>query len=107
MEEDGSILFTSHHQEKELRPGDGHEEFIPAFNAYTPPGTVEGDLIYVHYARVEDLRQLKEMGMNVTGKICMARYFFFKSTLKSLKLVRTLVSICTFLDMAKSFEATK
>ena len=42
-----------------LRKGDDHPEFIHAFNAYTPPATIEGDLVYVHYARVEDLRKLK------------------------------------------------
>ena len=48
----------------EIFPPYSHPEFIDAFNAYTPPDTVEGDLVYVHYARVEDLEQLKEMGMN-------------------------------------------
>ena len=74
MDDNGQEIFTSKHKEVELRPGDGHPEFIDAFNAYTPPATIEGDLVYVHYARVEDLKQLKELGMDVSGKICMARY---------------------------------
>ena len=75
MDGNDTILFTSKHKETELRAGDDHPEFIHAFNAYTPPATIEGDLVYVHYARVEDLRKLKtELGIDVKGKICMARY---------------------------------
>lgn len=70
----GDIAFTSKHKEVELRPGDDHANFIHAFNAYTPGKTVEGDLVYVHYARVEDLQKLKELKVEVKGKICMARY---------------------------------
>ena len=75
MDSNGKTLFTSKHKETELRKGDDHPEFIHAFNAYTPPATVEGDLVYVHYARVGDFRKLKtELGIDVKGKICMARY---------------------------------
>merc|ERR1712156_1160797 len=75
LDGNGDIIFTSQHKEKELREGDDHPEFVHAFNAYSPPGTVEGDLVYVHYARVEDIRKLKtELGIDLKGKICMARY---------------------------------
>ena len=47
MDSNGKTLFTSKHKETELRKGDDHPEFIHAFNAYTPPATVEGDLVYV------------------------------------------------------------
>ena len=75
LDGNGETIFTSKHKEVELRAGDDHPDFIDAFNAYTPPATIEGDLVYVHYARVEDLRQLKnELNVDLTGKICMARY---------------------------------
>ena len=74
IDENGSTIFTSKHKEEPLREGDDHPDFIHAYNAYTPPGTVEGDLVYVHYARVEDLKQLKDWGIDLKGKICMARY---------------------------------
>ena len=75
LDGNGNTIFTSQHKEKELREGDDHPEFVHAFNAYSPPGTVEGDLVYVHYARVEDLQKLKtELGIDLKGKICMARY---------------------------------
>ena len=75
MDANGTTFFTSKHKEEELRDGDDHPEFINAFNAYTPPGTIKGDLVYVHYGQVEDFRKLRtELGIDVKGKICMARY---------------------------------
>jgi N-acetylated-alpha-linked acidic dipeptidase len=57
-----------------VRKGDEHPDFIDAFNAYSPAATVTGDLVYTHYARVEDLRKLQELGVNMTGKIALSRY---------------------------------
>ena len=59
LDENDQVIHTTQHREKKLIDGDVGENFIDAFNAYTPPGTVEGDLVYVHYARVEDLRKVK------------------------------------------------
>ncbi len=33
-----------------------------------------GRLVYVNYGRVEDLRELEDMGVSVQGHICIARY---------------------------------
>ena len=74
LDENDQVIHTTQHREKKLIDGDVGENFIDAFNAYTPSGTVEGDLVYVHYARVEDLRKVKELGLDLRGKICMARY---------------------------------
>ena len=35
----------------DCRPEDAHDEFIHAFNAYSPPGDVTGELVYVNYGR--------------------------------------------------------
>ena len=75
LNENNEIIFTCQHKEKELRKGDDHPEFVHAFNAYTPAATIEGDLVYVHYARVEDLKKLRtELSIDLKGKICLARY---------------------------------
>ena len=74
LNENGTSIFTSKHKEEPLIDGDSGPNFIDAFNAYTPNGTIEGDLVYVYYARVEDLRKVMELGMDLDGKICMARY---------------------------------
>ena len=37
--------------------------------------SLQGDLVYVNYARTEDFFKLeREMGINCTGKIVIARY---------------------------------
>ncbi|XP_037696982.1 N-acetylated-alpha-linked acidic dipeptidase 2 isoform X2 [Choloepus didactylus] len=61
----------------ELTP-DGYEnvtDIVPPYNAFSPQGTPEGELIYVNYARTEDFFKLeREMNINCTGKIVIARY---------------------------------
>ena len=44
-------------REEELREGDDHKDFVHAFNAYAPAGTVTGQLVYVNYARYRCLVQ--------------------------------------------------
>ena len=51
----GNEQFKSHYKEEELREGDDHKNFVHAFNAYAPAGTVTGHLVYVNYARQESL----------------------------------------------------
>uniref|UniRef100_A0A2K5WGF5 N-acetylated-alpha-linked acidic dipeptidase 2 n=1 Tax=Macaca fascicularis TaxID=9541 RepID=A0A2K5WGF5_MACFA len=57
---------------------DGYENvtnIVPPYNAFSAQGMPEGDLIYVNYARTEDFFKLeREMGINCTGKIVIARY---------------------------------
>ena len=43
--------FKSHYKETELRKGDDHPNFVHAFNAYAPAGTITGQLVYVNYGR--------------------------------------------------------
>ncbi|XP_055212232.1 N-acetylated-alpha-linked acidic dipeptidase 2 isoform X5 [Gorilla gorilla gorilla] len=59
-------------------PPDGYENvtnIVPPYNAFSAQGMPEGDLVYVNYARTEDFFKLeREMGINCTGKIVIARY---------------------------------
>ncbi len=76
LDDQGAVRFTSKHKEEELRPGDDHTDFVHAFNGFAPAGDLDVDLadvVYTHYARVEDLQKLESMGLSVKGKICMAR----------------------------------
>ena len=34
---------------------------------------VSGELVYVNYGRVEDIQQLEQLGVNLTGHIAIAR----------------------------------
>ncbi|KAM9853509.1 N-acetylated-alpha-linked acidic dipeptidase 2 [Aulostomus maculatus] len=54
---------------------EGVADIVPPYNAYSPKGQPEGDLVYVNYGTIGDFFQLqREMGINVTGKIVIVRY---------------------------------
>ncbi len=44
------------------------------FNAYSPSGDVDGEVVYANYGRPEDFAKLKDMGVDVRGKIVIVRY---------------------------------
>src|SRR5208282_1797122 len=46
----------------------------PGFNAYSPSGEVTAPVVYANYGMVEDYKQLESLGVNVEGKIVLARY---------------------------------
>ena len=47
---------------------------LPAFNEYSPSGDVTAEVVYANYGRPEDLKKLKEMRVDVKGKILVVRY---------------------------------
>ncbi len=47
---------------------------LPAFNEYSGNGDVTADVVYANYGRPEDFKKLKEMGVDVKGKIVIVRY---------------------------------
>jgi N-acetylated-alpha-linked acidic dipeptidase len=47
---------------------------LPTFNAYSADGDVTGDLVYVNYGTPDDYEQLAKIGVDVKGKIVIARY---------------------------------
>lgn len=47
---------------------------VTPFQAYSPSGDVEADVVYANYARPEDFKKLEEMHVDVRGKIVIARY---------------------------------
>ncbi|VDN05041.1 unnamed protein product [Thelazia callipaeda] len=42
--------------------------------AYSANGTVEGQIVYCNYGRIEDFQRLKQFGIDPKGKIVMMRY---------------------------------
>lgn len=50
------------------------DEQIPTYNAYSIDGDVTGELVYVNYGVPEDYDILAENGIDVKGKIVIARY---------------------------------
>ena len=49
-------------------------KIIPLFNAYSPSGDVTAPLVYVNYGLPPDYEALKKLGVDVKGKIVIARY---------------------------------
>ncbi|WLD94417.1 M28 family metallopeptidase [Alkalihalobacillus sp. AL-G] len=47
---------------------------VPGFNAYSPPGNVQAELVYANYGRPEDFDLLARKGISVKNKIVIARY---------------------------------
>lgn len=49
-------------------------EQLPTYNAYSTDGDVTGELVYVNYGVPKDYDELKLRGIDVKGKIVIARY---------------------------------
>jgi N-acetylated-alpha-linked acidic dipeptidase len=49
-------------------------EQLPTFNVYSIDGDVTGELVYVYYGRPRDYDELERRGIDVRGKIVLARY---------------------------------
>ena len=50
------------------------KEQLPGYNAYSIDGDVEGELVYVNYGLPADYEELALRGIDVKGKIVLARY---------------------------------
>ncbi|HEU0178829.1 MAG TPA: M28 family metallopeptidase [Blastocatellia bacterium] len=55
-------------------PDSGDENQLPTYNAYSGDGDVTAQLVYVNYGVPADYEQLAKMGVDVKGKIAIARY---------------------------------
>ncbi|XP_068251742.1 glutamate carboxypeptidase 2-like isoform X1 [Nyctibius grandis] len=75
IDEHGNEIFNTSLSEP---PPPGYEavrDVVPPYSAFSAQGIPEGELVYVNYGRTEDFFKLeREMGINCTGKIVIARY---------------------------------
>jgi N-acetylated-alpha-linked acidic dipeptidase len=55
-------------------PFSSHPDLGPGWNAYSGSGDVTGQVVYANYGRLEDFRALEAMGIDLAGKIVLARY---------------------------------
>ncbi|MBC8030356.1 MAG: M28 family metallopeptidase [Pyrinomonadaceae bacterium] len=55
-------------------PSTSNPNIIPLFNGYSPSGDVTAPLVYVNYGLPPDYAALKKLGVDVKGKIVLARY---------------------------------
>ncbi|HVE38253.1 MAG TPA: M28 family metallopeptidase [Planctomycetota bacterium] len=51
------------------------DEQLPVYNAYSTDGDVTGDLVYVNFGVPKDYDELERRGIDVKGKIVIARYY--------------------------------
>ncbi|HWC78160.1 MAG TPA: transferrin receptor-like dimerization domain-containing protein [Blastocatellia bacterium] len=70
------LRFTAQLKEPVIAddPDSGDAGQLPTYNAYSGDGDVTGQLVYVNYGVPADYEQLKKMGVDVKGKIVIARY---------------------------------
>ena len=50
------------------------DELLPPYNAFSRDGEVEGELVFVNYGIPEDYEMLERHGIDVRGKIAIAKY---------------------------------
>jgi N-acetylated-alpha-linked acidic dipeptidase len=55
-------------------PSSSNPHIIPLFNGYSPSGDVTAPLVYVNYGLPPDYEALQKIGIDVKGKIAIARY---------------------------------
>ncbi|MEX0602579.1 MAG: PA domain-containing protein, partial [Bacteroidota bacterium] len=65
-----------------------HPEALMPFNSYSPSGDVTADVVYANFAVAEDFEKLRELGIDVKGKIVLARYGKVYRGLKVLEATR-------------------
>jgi N-acetylated-alpha-linked acidic dipeptidase len=55
-------------------PTSGQEGQLPTYNAFSADGDVTADLVFVNYGLPQDYEVLDKMGIDVKGKIVIAKY---------------------------------
>jgi len=50
------------------------DDRLPTYNAFSADGDVEGEVVYVNYGIPADYEELERRGIDVRGKIALARY---------------------------------
>nr|XP_015205974.1 PREDICTED: putative N-acetylated-alpha-linked acidic dipeptidase [Lepisosteus oculatus] len=73
--ENGTEVEVSAKVEKVLGQDQDDSTVVNPFNAYSRPGIVTGDLVYVNYGTIEDfLYMSRNLSMDLNGTIALARY---------------------------------
>ena len=69
--------MTMHGPSREHVDGDPYQDdprVLPAYNAYSPSGDVEAEVVYANYGSPQDYKQLDAMKVDVRGKLVLVRY---------------------------------
>ena len=76
LEMTAPVRYTAALKEPVIKedPDSGDANQLPTYNAYSIDGDVTGDLVYVNYGVPADYEELTKLGVDVKGKIVIARY---------------------------------
>ncbi|XP_071551849.1 N-acetylated-alpha-linked acidic dipeptidase 2-like isoform X3 [Panulirus ornatus] len=75
LNDDGSEVWVSEAKQKPLyAPEEASTEVPFTFNGYAAKGDVTGEVVYAYYGRRQDFDFLATEGVDVSGKIILARY---------------------------------
>lgn len=76
LEMTAPVRFRAQLEEPVLKedPSSGVPGRLPSYNAYSADGDVEAELVYVNYGGPADYEELARRGIDVRGKIVIARY---------------------------------
>ncbi len=69
-----TVLLARPEEPVEFDPSSFDANAVMGFNAYSPSGEVEAEVVYVNYGLPEDYARLRELGVSATGRIAIARY---------------------------------
>jgi len=70
----GAVMHGPTPEHVEGDPWQDDRRVVMPFSAYSPSGDVEAEVVYANYGRPEDFQKLKELGVEVRGKIVLMRY---------------------------------
>ncbi|ADV82571.1 M28 family metallopeptidase [Terriglobus saanensis] len=77
---DGKVVMTGPTKEHVDPSKDGGDLFqddlrvLPAFNGSSPSGDITGEVVYANYGTLADFKTLRDMGVDLKGKIALVRY---------------------------------
>ncbi len=76
LEMTGPTKYTALLKEPALKEDatSGQQDQLPTYNAWSADGDVTGKLVFVNYGLAEDYETLATMGIDVKGKIVIAKY---------------------------------
>ena len=71
---EGTITLPLTERVLEEDPDTGHPDLTFGWNAFSATGDVTAEVVYANYGTFEDFERLRELGVEVDGKIVIARY---------------------------------
>ena len=76
LEMTGPTAFKALLSEPALKedPASGQKDQLPTYNCWSPDGDVKAELVFVNYGLPDDYETLRQMGIDVKGKIVIAKY---------------------------------